>query len=224
MRQFSAALAGLLLLASPALAQKPDKSTVVVAFGTDAQTLEPADINSRDTQNIADHIWGSLYEIDDNGKVSPYLADGATESADGKEITFKLKPGLSCHDGSPLTAEDVAFSFQRTKDPVQKFTGSTAGFVMSALGYKGARVVDPQTVVIELNDYNPIALGLIAEVKIVCKAPYTRMSRQQATQTPVGTGPYRFVEWVKSDHITLERVPGFMPRKATFDRIVFRVI
>jgi len=224
MRPLSVALAGLLSLATPALAQKPDAGTVIVAFGTDAQTLEPADINSRDTQNIADHIWGSLYEIDDNGKVSPYLADSAAESEDGREITFKLKPGLTCHDGSPLTAEDVAFTFQRAKDPAQKFTGSTPGFVLTSLGYKGARAVDPATVVIELNEYNPIALGLITEVKIVCKAAYTRMSRQQATQTPVGTGPYRFVEWVKSDHITLERVPGFTPRQAKFDRIIFRVI
>ena len=56
-----AALGG--LLAGAAAAQQPDAKTLVVAFGTDAQTLEPADINSRDTANIADHLWGSLYEI-----------------------------------------------------------------------------------------------------------------------------------------------------------------
>jgi peptide/nickel transport system substrate-binding protein len=220
------ALAGLVLAAAhgPALAQKPDAHTVVVGYGTDAQTLEPAEINSRDTQNIADHIWGSLYEISDDGKVSPYLAESYSESPDGSELTFKLPPGLTCHDGSPLTAEDVAFSFQRARDPANKFTGSTPGFVLTSLGYKGARVIDPQTAVIELKQYNPIALGLITEVKIVCKAPYTKMSREQATQTPVGTGPYRFVEWVKSDHITLERQPGFAPRQASFDRIIWRVI
>jgi peptide/nickel transport system substrate-binding protein len=224
MRHVCLALAGLFVFAAPALAQKPDAKTAVVAFGTDAQTLEPADINSRDTQNIADHLWGSLYEIGDNGELTPYLADSFSESADGKEITFKLKPALACHDGSPLTAEDVAFSFDRAHDPANKFTGSTAGFVMTALGYEGSRVIDPATVVLRLKDYNPIALGLITEVKILCKAPYTRMSRQQASQTPVGSGPYRFVEWVKSDHITLEKVPDFKPRTAHFDRIVFRVI
>ncbi len=223
MRHRSIALAGL-LLAMPAAAQKPDPGTVVVGFSTDAQTLEPAEINSRDTQNIADHVWGSLYEIGDDGKVSPYLADSVAESADGTEISFKMKPGLTCHDGSPLTAEDVAFSFQRARDPANKFTGSTPGFVLTSLGYKGARVVDPSTAVIELKEYNPIALGLITEVKIVCKTPYTKMSREQATQTPVGSGPYRFVEWAKADHITLARQPGFTARTAHFDRIVFRVI
>jgi peptide/nickel transport system substrate-binding protein len=218
----AAALLG--LLATPALAQRPDAHTAVVAFSTDAQTLEPAEINSRDTQNIADHIWGSLYEIADDGKVAPYLADSYTENEDGTEIAFKIHPGLTCHDGSPLTAEDVAYTFTRARDPANKFTGSTPGFVLTSLGFKAARVIDPLTVGIQLNAYNPIALGLITEVKIVCKTPYTKMSRLQATQTPVGSGPYRFAEWVKSDHITLEKQPGFPLRKAFFDRIVFRVI
>ena len=86
--------------------------------------------------------------------------------------------------------------------------------MLTSLGYKAARVQDPQTVVIELKEYNPIALGLITEVKVVCKTSYTRMSRQQATQTPVGSGPYRFVEWVKADHITLTKQPGFSARTA----------
>ncbi len=225
MRHVPFALAGLLLLlTAPALAQKVDPGTVVVGFGTDAQTLEPAEINSRDTQNIADHLWGSLYEIGDDGKLSPYLADSYAESADGTRITFRMKPGLTCHDGSPLTADDVAYTFQRARDPANKFTGSTPGFVLTSLGYKDASVQDPLTAVIELKEYNPIALGLITEVKIVCRAPYTKMSREQATQTPVGSGPYRFVEWVKADHITLAKQPGFTPRTAHFDRIVFRVI
>jgi peptide/nickel transport system substrate-binding protein len=222
--RLAAAAAVLALLATPALAQRPDAHTVVVAYGTDAQTLEPAAMNSRDTQNIGDHIWGSLYEIADDGSLSPYMADSYTENAEGTEIDFKLHPGLTCHDGSPLTAEDVAFTFSRARDPANKFTGSTPGFVLTSLGYKGARVIDPGTVAIELNQYNPIALGLITEVKIVCKVPYTKASLEQLSQTPVGTGPYRFVQWVKSDRIVLEKQPNFPLRHAYFDRIVWRVI
>ena len=223
-RSLATAAAALALLATPALAQRPDARTAVVAFSTDAQTLDPPAVNSRDTQNIADHIWGSLYEIADDGGLSPYLAQSYTENADGTEIDFKLAPGLTCHDGSPLTAEDVAFTFERARDPANKFTGSTPGFVLTSLGFKGARVIDPLTVGIQLNQYNPIALGLITEVKIVCKAPYTKMSLVQASQTPVGTGAYRFVEWVKSDRIVLQKEPSFAVRRAFFDRVIFRVI
>ena len=158
--------------------------------------------------------------------MSPYLADSSTEFEDGKQITFKLKPDLTCHDGSPLTAEDVAFTLPaRARTRRDKFTGSTAGFVFTSLGLQGragGRSADGGDR--DRDDYNPIALGLITEVKIDCKDSYDAHEPQQATQTPVGSGPYRFVEWVKSDHITLERLPGFTLRQAKFDRIVFRVI
>jgi len=201
-----------------------DSRTAIVAYGTDASTLDPQQINSRDTQNIADHVWGSLYEIDDDGKVIPYIAESFSESEDGKELTFKIRSGLTCHDGSPLKADDVAFTFRRAKDPANKLVGSTPGFVLTSLGYKNARAVDDNTVVIEIERYNPIGLGLISEVKILCKAPYEKMSIEAAGQKPVGSGPYRFVEWVKSDRIVIEKVPNFPLRQAAFDKIIFRVI
>ena len=218
------AACALLSIATAASAQRPDPKTAIVAFGTDAQTLDPQQINSRDTQNIADHVWASLYEIDDDGKLIPYVAESFTESDTGKELTFKIRSGLTCHDGSPLTAEDVAFTFQRAKNPANKLVGSTPGFVLTSLGYKNARAVDANTAVIEIENFNPIALGLISEVKILCKKPYEAMSIEAAGQKPVGSGPYRFVEWVKSDRIVIEKVANFPLRQATFDKIVFRVI
>ena len=57
----------------------------------------------------------------------PYLAESYTESDDGTKLTFKLNAGLTCHDGEPLTAEDVVYSFKRAADPAMKFTGNTPG-------------------------------------------------------------------------------------------------
>jgi peptide/nickel transport system substrate-binding protein len=219
------ALAHLAFGALPAAAQNtPSRTTLVVAFGTDAATLDPPQNSSRDTANIMQHIWGSLFETTPEGRIVPYLAESYTESEDGTELIFKLHAGLTCHDGAPLTAEDAAYTFQRAADPANGFTGSTPGFVFSALGYRAAEVVDPLTLRIRIARYNPIALGLISEVMILCKASYSRMTREQAAQHPIGSGPYRFVEWVRSDRIVLERVPGFTLRPTHFDRIVWRVI
>src|SRR5262245_2852020 len=110
---------------SPAAAQNtPSRTTLVVAFGTDAATLDPPQNSSRDTANIMQHIWGTLTEVTPEGRIVPYLAESYTESEDGTALTLKLHAGLTCHDGEALTAEDVAYTFQRAADPANRFTGS----------------------------------------------------------------------------------------------------
>ncbi len=218
-----ALLAGV-LTGGLALAQAPNTKTLVVGFSNDASTFETADINSRDNANIAQHIFASLYEVDPDGKLVPYLAKSFEENADGTEISFTLNEGLTCHDGAKLTAKDVAFSFNRAADPANKFLGSTPGFVFSSLGFKEAIVKDEYTVALKIARYNPIALGLIAEVNILCKESADKMTREQLQTKPVGSGPYKFVEWVRSDRIVLEKNPDFKLRPVNFDRIVFRVI
>ncbi len=223
-RRLALALAGIAAAPAMALAQAPGPNTLVVGYGTDASTLDPADISSRDTANIAQHIWGTLFQVTAEGKIVPYLADSYTESEDGTKLTFKLKPGLTCHDGEKLTAEDVAYTFQRAADPNLKFTGNTPGFVFSSLGYRSIRAVDDTTVELTIAKYNPIALGMVGEVYIHCKDSYEKMTKEQAAQKPIGSGPYKFVEWVRSDRIVIEKVPGYTVRPANFEKVVWRVI
>jgi peptide/nickel transport system substrate-binding protein len=223
-RRLALALAGIAAAPAIALAQAPGPNTLVVGFGTDASTLDPADISSRDTANIAQHIWGTLFQVTAEGKIVPYLADSYTESDDGTKLTFKLKPGLTCHDGEKLTAEDVAYTFQRAADPNLKFTGNTPGFVFSSLGFRSIRAVDDATVELTIAKYNPIALGMVGEVYIHCKDSYEKMTKEQAAQKPIGSGPYKFVEWVRSDRIVIEKVPGYTVRPANFEKVVWRVI
>jgi peptide/nickel transport system substrate-binding protein len=213
------------IAALPVVAQNaPSRTTLVVANGTDASTLDPADISSRDTANIAQHIWGTLFQVTPAGEIVPYLAESHTVSADGTQLTFKLRAGLTCHDGEALTAEDVVHTFKRAADPANRFTGNTPGFVFQSLGYRDATVVDDLNVRITIARFNPIALGMISEVYIHCKDSYERMTREQAAQRPIGSGPYRFVEWVRSDRIVIEKVPGYTIRPANFERVVWRVI
>jgi len=106
-----ALIAGALPLSVTAQAPGPDENTLVIAQATDAETMDPAQISSRQAANIMYHIFATLYEIDDFGAVVPYLAKDYRLSEDGTEITFTLNEGLTCHDGEPLTAEDVVYSF-----------------------------------------------------------------------------------------------------------------
>ena len=216
----------LLLVAVPLAvrAQTPDEKTLVVAQSVDISGMEPNMISSRAEANIANEIFGTLYEVNSKGAIVPYLANDFKESADGKELTFTLNEGLTCHDGEALTAEDVAYTFNRAADPANKFNGNTPGFVFDALKFKSAKADDDLHVTLTIGNYSPIALGLLAEVYIHCKDSYEKMSLEEAAKNPIGSGPYKWVEWKKDEYVLLEKFAGFTLRPANFDKVYWRVI
>ncbi len=196
------------------------EDTIVVGLSADVTTFEPGMISSRDNANIARHIFGTLFTLDADGNHLPDLAHTLDISEDGRAYVYTLREGLTCHDGEPLTAEDVAYSFNRVADPANRFTGNTPGFVFTSIGLQGAEALDDLRVQINLARKNPIAFGLITEVYIYCKDSYERMSLDEAVSNPIGSGPYRLASWTRGSEVVLEKVrdPG------NFQRIVWRII
>jgi peptide/nickel transport system substrate-binding protein len=225
-RLLAAGAVALLALPLAVSAQTPDENTLIIGQSVDVGGLEPASVNSRAEANIFFHVFGTLFEIGDDGVLRPFLATEYSISEDGKEWTFTLNEGLTCHDGEPLTAEDVAYSFERAADPANAFTGNTAGFALPAIGYQGMRVDGDLQVTVLTDRYQTpnLRLALISEVYIHCKDYYSGLSLEEAAQNPVGSGPYRFVEWVPDDHITLEAVEGYTLRPTNFQTQIWRVI
>lgn len=201
-----------------------EKTRLVLAQSVDVQGLEPSNVNSRAESNIFGHIYAQLYEITESGTLDPYLAESYTLSEDGKEMTFTLKEGLTCHDGEALTAEDVAYTFTRAADDANGFTGNTAGFVLDAIKFLDARVDSDLEVTIVMDHYTSPALGLIAEAYIHCKDSYEAMSLEEAAANPIGSGPYRFVEWVKDDYVLLEKVADYSLKDVFYDELEWKVI
>ena len=220
-------LAATAILAAPGLAMPglaADPKVLMVSQGVDASTLDPAQVSSRNESNMLDNLFGTLYKIGGDGKITPYFAKSYTTSEDGKKWVFTLNDGLTCQDGEALTAEDVAYSFNRAADPAAKFTGNTPGFVYSSIQFKKATALNDKDVEIELGTYNPIGLGMISEVYVHCKDSYEKMSRDDAARKPVGSGPYKFVEWQKDDRIVFAKNEAFKLAPAKFERVVWRTI
>jgi len=210
--------------AAPAAAAAPNPRTLRIGLSVDVDTLDPAELDAQESETIAHLLWGTLYRTSAEGRLDPYFAESYRVSDDGRAYTFKLRPDLKCENGAALTAADVAYSFEHAADPAMKFTGHAAGFVLPALQYLGTQVDDALTVTIKLKAHNPIALGLIAEMYVYCKAPYAAMSREQASTHVSATGPYRLVEWRHDDHVLLERNKSYALPAPPYERVLFRII
>ena len=207
------------IVVTTACSQRSD-DTIVIGLSADITTFEPGMISSRDNANIAQHIFGTLFRLDPDGEHLPDLAHTLEISEDGRAYVYTLREGLMCHDGEPLTAEDVAYTFNRIADPENRFTGNAPGFVFTSIGFQDAEALDELRVQINLARKNPIAFGLITEIYVHCKDSYEQMTLDEAASNPIGSGPYRLASWTRGSEVVLEKVrdPG------NFERIVWRII
>ncbi len=210
-----------LALPAVASAQAPD-DTIVVALSADITTFDIAQVSERGNSNIMRHIFATLQTTQPDGSITGDLAESLEITPDGTGYIFTLKEGLTCHDGESLMAEDVAYTFNRARDPENRFTGNVPGFLFSGMQFEGAEALDDLRVQINIATPNPIAQGLMAEVMIHCKDAYEAMTLEEAAQNPVGSGRYQMVEWERGSRVVLERVAD--ASEAPVERLIFRII
>ena len=99
------------------------QDTIVVGLSADITTFEPGMISSRDNNNIARHIFGSLFRLDAQGNHEPELAHTLEISEDGTAYVYTLREGLTCHDGEPLTADHGGSIRHTYSHAIQGFAG-----------------------------------------------------------------------------------------------------
>jgi peptide/nickel transport system substrate-binding protein len=209
--------------ASPA-ATISAKDTLTIAQSADMESMEPDNLNSLSSINIADLLWGTLLNITPDGKLVPAMASSYQWNSAGTEITFDIKPGLTCEDGSPLTAEDVVYTFNRAADPKLAMYGNLPGFVYSAIGFVGARQDGPLKATVMVKGYSSQVPGMLSKAHILCKKNYSQMTARMAAEHASATGPYKLVEWTHDDRVVLERNDRYTLGRGPFKRVIFRDI
>lgn len=182
--------------------------TLVYSRQLETVTLNPREIKNGNGDIFADEmLYNGIVRNDPNGpdKVVPGLAESWDVSKDGLTYTFHLRKGLKYSDGTPLTAEDVAWNLEQFADPEVNI--SLAGV---AAGMESAKATDATTVVVKLE--HPVAAFLynlaIFPAFIVDKAKLEKEG-PAFWKHPVGTGPFRLKEFAGGSHITFEKNPYY---------------
>ncbi|UCB47460.1 MAG: ABC transporter substrate-binding protein [Spirochaetota bacterium] len=202
----------------------------VMVFGSsgDAVRLDPADVTDGESIQRMDNIFEGLVEYQRyTTEVKPALATSWEMSKDGKEIVFKLRRGVKFHDGTPFNADAVVFSFARQYDPNHPYNQYGEWAYWGYMFYDVDRMekIDNYTVKLVLKRPNASIMTSLAmfTVNIVSPANAKKWG-EDAFRNPVGTGPFKFVEWVKDDHITLVANEDYWRERPKLDQLIFKVI
>ena len=191
---FSAVI--LCLLLSPASAAK---DSITVAFSTKFTTLDGYQTTQRANINIGYLMWDPLLERDpDDGTLHPHLVT-SWKNLDPKTWEFKLRPGVKFHNGNALNAESVRFTIEdRILNDAQK-----SPLKVQFKWIDRVEVVDDLTFRIITKDPYPLVLQKLNTVFIFDPAYTKEKGDKYVASHPMGTGPYKFVEWKKGDRIVM---------------------
>ena len=191
-----------------------------IVIAPEPPTLVLAINQQTPTNLVAAKIYQGLFVYGFDLKAVPCLAESWKMSADGLTYTFKLRRGVSWHDGRPFTAADVIFSY---RDMLIQ-THSRARTTMATVANYAAP--DDHTVVIKLKQkFAPFINAL--DLPIMPKHLYEGKDfrTNPANQTPIGTGPFKFAEWRRGEYVRLVRNEKYYkPGLPYLDEIYFRVI
>jgi peptide/nickel transport system substrate-binding protein len=208
--------------AGAANAQKQGGS-ITVGLELDIPGFDPLKVGVFDTsaETAAAAIFDTLTYLDDKGEAQPKLALSWTHSDDFKTWTFKLRPGVKFHDGTPFNAEAVKANFDRQKDPANK---CRCAFYIAFI--HDLQAPDELTVVYNLNDpsVNLPAIVTLQNSNYVMQSPTAWKTRgDDYSRNPVGTGPYILKSWAAGDRMVLERNPDYWNKGHPYlDRIVLK--
>ena len=204
-----------------------DGGTVVVGMRNDFSGFNTITNSSLYTDQLMKYgLFTPLVQYDAELNPVPHLAESWEMHGD-TAVTFTLRDDVRWHDGQPVTAEDVKFTFDMAKQPE---AGSLVG--AAYLGsVESAEVIDPRTIRFSFSEphaqsledfwWAPMPKHLLDGISAseMANAPYNR--------NPVGSGPFRFVEWRSNDRLVLERNDSFpesLGGPPAAQRVVFRVV
>src|SRR5437868_10327903 len=205
--------AAALLLSFQASAQ----TTLRIGLAEDPDILDPTMARTYVGRIVFSAFCDKLFDIDEKLNVVPQLALSYETSADGKEMTIKLRPNVKFHDGEPLDAEAAKFSIERHMTLPTSFRKSELASV------DHVEVLDPLTIKLVLKTpFAPLITQLTDRAGMMVSPKAAKEQGDKFGLHPVCAGPYKFVERVPQDRIVFEKFADYWNKDNIFiDRVVF---
>jgi peptide/nickel transport system substrate-binding protein len=189
---------------------------------SEVTTLDPHYFQLTSNVDVDMLVYSTLVSHDINLKIVPDLAV-SWHPVDDLHWEFRLRQGVTWQDGSPFTADDVAFTFQRARNVPPSPSGGVQQYLQHI---KNVSAIDDHTVIIETDQPWPVLLHSLVNIWIVSRkhgadATFGDYNSGRAT---IGTGPFREVQWIPGDRMILERYDGYFGPKPDWDRVIYRPI
>jgi oligopeptide transport system substrate-binding protein len=208
----------------------PQRRTLIDSRDTyDPRSMDPALSTDVPTGRAVAYVFDGLTRFTPDAKVVPGLAKSWEVTPDGLTYTFHLRSGVKFHDGQPFTAKNVIFTFQRVLDPKTKGgrgwplypIKGAEDYAAGKAGDIGITATNDTTVVITLKEPLAIFPKLLAMPVTSIVAPNGAAT---LGQKPIGTGPWKFVEWKHDDYIRFAKNPDYFDGAPKTDSLTARII
>jgi peptide/nickel transport system substrate-binding protein len=205
-------------VAQPAAKAKEPSGQIVFSQGIEVQTLNPALATGIPAFQVLHNVYDALVLMGPDGKLEPMLAESWT-MLDDVTWQFKLRRGVKFHNGETFNAEAVRFTLERL------LAEQRNPFLNTIQQVDRVEIVDEYTVNILTKKPYPLLPHRLAMAAVIQPPKYTAEKDDAFLATnPVGTGPYKFVEWKRGDRLTIEANPDYWRGAPTVKTIVFKPI
>ncbi|MBZ2195537.1 ABC transporter substrate-binding protein [Occultella gossypii] len=188
-----------------------------VAIGGEPDQLDPNKTSSYFSFQVLENVYDTLVETDANLEMQPALAQTWETSDDQLTWTFHLREGVTFHDGSEFTSEDVLYSYNRIID--EELSNAWKFAAISAI-----QAPDEYTVEISLSQPTPNLLSNLGGFKGMAIVSQENVESGEITTAPIGTGPFSMTEYVSGDHISLTANPDYWGGAPSIGGVEFQFI
>jgi peptide/nickel transport system substrate-binding protein len=214
---------GLALLATalPGYSHHAQAADLAMGIAVEPNSLDPHFHHFGGNINLSHQIFEPLVGSTADGKLEPKLA-ASWRAIDDQTWEFTLRPGVKFHDGTPLTAADVAFTLKRAPAVPQ----SPGGYGPFLRNVESVEAPDPARVIVRTKGPVPLLPNYLALIGIVSEQTGKDATTQDynSGKAVIGTGPYRFVSWAKGSSITLKRNDAYWGEVPAWDNVRIRYI